>query len=271
MITYPNAKINIGLNIVSKREDGYHNIETVFYPIPIRDALEFVPSAGDADALVQTGIKVDGNAEQNLVMKALRIFKEDFRIPNLDIFLHKNIPFGAGLGGGSSDAAFMLKMLNEEFKIGLPERILIDISSRIGADCAFFVSNKPVFATGIGNIFQHFNFSLKGLHIVVVKPDIHVSTPLAYSMVKPQKPEKNLMELLSSPISQWRDTVKNDFEESVFSKFPEIARIKERLYELGATYASMSGSGSSVFGIFDREVELPTDLTKHYTFKGILD
>ena len=260
MIVYPNAKINIGLNVVEKRPDGYHNLETVFYPINLQDALDVkeldASDAQNADYVLKvTGTVLDGSPEDNLVVRAFKLLKQDFDLPPVGLGLYKHIPTGAGLGGGSSDAAFTIKTLNERFQLGLTDEQMEAYCTKLGADCAFFIKNKPVFATGIGNVFHPLALSLKGKHLVLVKPDIFVSTKDAYAKVKVEHPEKRLPELLAQPISTWKETVKNDFEPSVFSKYPEIAAIKDLMYDLGAIYASMSGSGSSVFGIFDAPVE----------------
>lgn len=259
MILYPNAKINIGLNVVEKRPDGYHNLETVFYPIDLQDAIEIKEIKGDAPQcgyqLKVSGTVLDGSPEDNLVIRAYKLLKADFDIPPLAIGLYKHIPTGAGLGGGSSDAAYTIKTINERFALGLNDQQMEEYCARIGADCSFFIKNKPVFATGIGNVFEPIQLNLRYKQLVLVKPDIFVSTKDAYSLVKPARPEHSLLELLSQPIETWKDTVKNDFEPSVFAKHPEIAAIKDLMYDLGAQYASMSGSGSSVFGIFDDPVE----------------
>lgn len=258
MIVYPNAKINIGLNVVEKRPDGYHNLETVFYPIGLQDMLEIKELDEEPEGgykLKVTGTVLDGSPEDNLVVRAFKLLKHDFGIPPVSIGLYKHIPTGAGLGGGSSDAAFTIKTLNQRFNLGLSVAQMEDYCVRLGADCPFFVKNEPVFATGIGNVFHPLQLSLRGKHLVLVKPDIFVSTKDAYARVKVQRPATPLPELLAQPISTWKDTVTNDFEYSVFSKYPEIAAIKDRMYDIGAVYASMSGSGSSVFGIFDEPVE----------------
>lgn len=259
MILYPNAKINIGLNVVEKRPDGYHNLETVFYPIPLQDALEITPiqsiSSEKGYQFKLMGTVLDGTPDDNLIVRAYRLLRDEHRLPPVSLYLYKHIPTGAGLGGGSSDAAYTIKALNDIYKIGLTEEQMEDYAARLGADCAFFIKNQPVFATGIGNEFHELQLSLKGKVIVLVKPDIFVSTKDAYSLVKPTRPEVSLPELLAQPIETWKDTVVNDFELSVFPKFPEIACIKDKLYDLGALYASMSGSGSSVYGIFDKQVE----------------
>ena len=259
MIVYPNAKINIGLNVVEKRPDGYHNLETVFYPIGLQDILEIqeldtdVPDCGYR--LKLTGSLLDGSPEDNLVVRAFELLKHDYDLPPVSIGLYKHIPTGAGLGGGSADAAFTVKTLNDRFKLGLTTQQMEDYCAQLGADCPFFIQNKPVFATGIGNVFHPIELNLKYKQLVLVKPDVFVSTKDAYAKVNVRHPEKQLPELLSQPIETWKDTVVNDFEASVFSKYPEIAAIKDKLYDMGAVYASMSGSGSSVFGIFEDPVE----------------
>ena len=257
MITYPNAKINLGLNIVEKRPDGYHNLETVFYPINLQDALEVNDLEGEGEyALKISGTPIEGELDNNLVVKAYRLLKKDFPdMGPVNIHMYKHIPTGAGLGGGSADAAFMLKLLNEKFKLNLSTEMLEEYAAILGADCAFFIQNKPVFASGIGNIFEEINLSLKGYYLVLIKPDIFVSTKDAFTNIIPMKPNHSLKEIIRMPVETWRATMKNDFEESVFKKFPEIAAIKDKLYDMGAIYASMSGSGSSVFGIFREQVE----------------
>ena len=259
MIAFPNAKINLGLNIVAKRPDGYHNLETVFYPIPLSDALEIVLAKEQKGNFVQTGITISGNPDENLVLKAYKLLKEKFDIPEIDIFLHKKIPFGAGLGGGSADAAYMLKLLNDFAELNLTINNLEEYAVRLGADCPFFIQNKPVFAEGIGNQFTAIDLSLKGYYILLIKPDIHVSTQDAYANVKPQTPEKSIKEIIQMPVKKWKEYLVNDFELSVFKKYPEIDTIKNKLYEQGAIYASMSGSGSSVFGIFEKSIESWSD------------
>lgn len=254
MIVYPNAKINLGLNIVGKRPDGYHNIETVFYPIGLCDVLEVQTSDTCTDySFSSSGIVVDGDPEDNLIVKAYRLLRSQYEFPPVDISFIKQIPFGAGLGGGSSDAAFMLRVLNELYSLKLTPRRLELLAAKLGADCPVFIKNKPVYATGIGNEFTPVKLSLKGYYLVLVKPDIHVSTPEAYSLVKPSVPETSLFDAIHAPVEEWRNSVKNDFEVSVFTRYPQIADIKQKLYDTGAIYASMSGSGSSVYGIFKDE------------------
>lgn len=263
MITFPNCKINLGLNIVSKRADGYHNLETVFYPLKgLNDALEIVPSLDENSHLVQTGDAIDCEPEKNLVMKALRLMEHEAGGINFKqfVFLEKAIPSGAGLGGGSADATFMLLMLNDIFKLGVSEQRLIELAKSLGADCPFFVKNRPVYAEGIGEIMSDIECDLSDKHFVVVKPNIHVSTKEAFSGVKPKTPEISIKEIIKKPVSEWKELLKNDFEDSIFPLYPAIRKIKEELYEAGAVYAQMSGSGSAVFGIFDK----PTKVTISY-------
>lgn len=258
MITFPNAKINLGLNIVEKRPDGYHNLETIFYPINLQDALEVTRKEGEdpAYSLRISGRTIEGEPEDNLVIKAYRLLKNDYpAIQPVDIHMYKHIPTGAGLGGGSSDAAHMIKLLNEKFALGLTVGQMETYATRLGADCAFFIQNKPVFATGIGNIFEPINLSLKGYYIILVKPEVCVSTRDAFAHIAPARPEVSLKEIVTRPIETWKDCMTNDFEGSVFRTYPEIAAIKDRLYDLGAIYASMSGSGSTVYGIFKESIE----------------
>lgn len=258
MIVYPNAKINLGLNVVARRPDGYHDIETVFYPIPLQDALEV--HAAERFSFRQAGTLLDCPAGDNLVIRALRMLEAEFTIPELDIYLYKHIPSGAGLGGGSSDAAFMALLLNEEYHLGLTDEDLERRLATLGADCPFFVRNRPVFATGIGNVFTPIEMSLEGWTLVVVKPDVTVSTRDAYAGVTPKRPDVPLSEAVLRPVEEWRTLMHNDFEDSVFVRHPEIAAVKDRLYDLGATYAAMSGSGSALYGLFHQPLEHVDDL-----------
>lgn len=280
MITFPNAKINLGLNITEKRPDGYHNLETVFYPVPIEDALEIhvqnncqLPAANgqvQKFSLHQAGLEITGNAADNLVVKAYLMLDKVFDLPPVDIHLYKHIPSGAGLGGGSSDAAFMLKLLNKRFELGLTAEKLEEYAAALGADCAFFINNMPTYAEGIGNLFSPITFSLKDYQILLVKPDIFVSTQEAFSLIKPHKPEYSLKETIALPVSEWKERLVNDFETSVFPQYPAIGEIKDKLYQKGAIYAAMSGSGSSVFGLFTPGTPLPeADFEKKsFVFKG---
>lgn len=259
MITFPNAKINLGLNITEKRPDGYHNLETIFYPIPLEDALEACPrkEGPGSYSLSQSGLSIEGDAENNLVVKAYKLLDETYHLPPVDIYLHKHIPSGAGLGGGSADAAFMLKLLNRMYRLNLTDDQLEAYAARLGADCAFFVRNQPTYAEGIGNIFSPVELSLTGWQLLLVKPNIFVSTRDAFARIRPRHPERNLRELINQPVESWKDSMINDFEESVFPQFPAIGDIKTELYHLGAVYASMSGSGSSVYGLFAPDAVLP--------------
>ncbi|MBR4533284.1 MAG: 4-(cytidine 5'-diphospho)-2-C-methyl-D-erythritol kinase [Bacteroidaceae bacterium] len=258
MIVYPNAKINLGLNVVRQRPDGYHDLETIFYPIPLQDALEVQelvepsPEAivGSRHRFRLAGTPLGGNPAENLVMRAVALLEEDFELPPLDIFLYKHIPAGAGLGGGSADAAFTMLLINEKFQLGLSDDDLMRRLASIGADCPFFVLNRPCFATGIGDELTPIDLDLSGWHLVLVKPDITVSTREAYAAVTPQEPLLPLDYVTRRPVSEWQSLMHNDFEHSVFLQYPEIAAIKDRLLDLGATYAAMSGSGSAVYGLF---------------------
>ena len=268
MICFPNAKINLGLNIVRKRPDGYHDIETVFYPIPVKDALE-VTSARH-DEFHASGVPVGVPAEKNLVMKALNELRKYYPIPGLNVGLLKTIPFGAGLGGGSADAAFMLQLVNEFCQLHVPSSRLEEIAASIGADCPFFIRNTPVFASGIGNVFEPSSVDLHGWHLCLVKPDVFVSTAAAYSKVIPAKPSRSLKEIMSMPVERWKEMLINDFERSVFSEFPAIRAIKDKLYASGAAYASMSGSGSSVFGLFKEATQLEETFPGCFVWEGAL-
>ena len=264
MILFPNAKINLGLNILRKREDGYHELETVFYPIGLKDGLEFIENKQNKIIFTNSGLPLNIDPEENIVVKAYRLLAADHSLPGLDIHLHKVIPFGAGLGGGSSDAAFLLKGLNDYFELGLFVSQLKKYALKLGADCSFFLENKPAFACGIGEQLQTINFSLKGYYIVLVKPPFGVGTKAAYATIKPAIPKHSLPELIKQSPDQWQGRIVNDFEASVFPLFPAIAQIKTKLLELGAVYAAMSGSGSSVYGLFKTEPQLtvsdfPTD------------
>ena len=249
MICFPNAKINLGLNVAGKRPDGYHNIETVFYPIPLRDALEVVEA--ETFSFSQTGIPLGLSAGDNLAVKAMRLLSA-CALPPLEVHLYKAIPSGAGLGGGSADGAFMLKLLNDFGRLGFGEDELEALASRLGADCPFFIRNTPVFASGTGNVFEAVGLSLKGFRLcLVTPPGIRVSTAEAYAALKPQTPPVPLREIIRLPVKEWKGVMTNDFEQSIFDKYPELAGIKQNLYDAGAVYASMSGSGSSVFGLFE--------------------
>jgi 4-diphosphocytidyl-2-C-methyl-D-erythritol kinase len=270
MISFPNAKINIGLNITEKRTDGFHNIETVFYPIKLSDIIEIKSSTKEFQ-YTNTGLSVEnGNLEKNLCYKAFHLLKKDFKIPNINLHLHKVIPFGSGLGGGSSDASFTLKMLNEIFNLGLKGADLMIYAEQIGSDCPIFIENTPAFATERGNLLNSVDINLKGKYFVLVHPGIHVNTGLAYSKSNPKTPEIGLNKLITQPIKNWKSTIFNDFEEIIFPDYPEIKNIKEQLYDLGAEYASMSGSGSSVYGIFNTKINLKESFSRYFTWEDYL-
>ena len=262
MVTFPNAKINIGLNITSRRSDGYHNIETIMVPIPWCDVLEIVPAQSNKTTLTTYGREVKCEMEKNLVVKAYRAMEALYNLPPVDIYLHKIIPDGAGLGGGSADAAYTLKTLNELFELGVSNDELAKIAAKIGADCPFFIYNTPTFAHGIGTDFSPINLDLSGYQILVVKPQVSVPTAQAYAGVTPSTPDIPLTQLIKLPIEQWQSTIKNDFEHSIFPIHPIVAQIKQQIIDLGAEYSSMSGSGSAVYGIFKgdklSEKDIPT-------------
>lgn len=268
MITFPNAKINVGLNIVEKRPDNYHNIESIFIPIPLRDILEIVESTDGETHLHLSGIVIDGDPMQNIVLKAYNLLNEEFHLPPVDIYLEKVIPFGAGLGGGSADAAFALKMLNALFSLNLTDEQLQQRAARIGADCAFFIANTPAYATGIGDALKPINIPFDNIHFTLVKPDVYVSTKEAYAHIKPQKPTVCVMDAIIQPIETWRENIKNDFEESVFPQHTVLPAIKEKLYEQGAVYAAMSGSGSSIFGLFKEKKNIEAMFPNCFVFSG---
>lgn len=263
MISFPNAKINLGLNIVSKRADGYHNLETIFYPIPLKDALEIIVRENTSDdILIESGNKIDSESQDNLVMKALRLMRTKYDFPPLEVHLLKKIPSGAGMGGGSADAAFMLRLINDKFSLGASNQELAELAIKLGADCPIFIYNKPMYAEGIGEKLEEIELSLKGLFIAVIKPDVFVSTKEAFSKIKPAPSKMNLKDIAQFPIEEWKARMVNDFEQSIFALHPQIEVIKNRLYEKGAVYASMSGSGSSVFGIFKA---LPNNLENEFS------
>ena len=275
MLTAPICKINLGLNVVERRPDGYHNLQTVFYPVPIMDALEVYtmdeafPSPVDCDLKV-TNIHIDGDEQKNLVVRAYNLLKQDFpSLPRIHTHLFKGIPTQAGMGGGSSDCGFMITLLNKMFCLGLSEQQMIDYAARLGADCAFFIINRPCYAEGIGEKMQDINLSLAGWYLAVVRPAIPVPTKEAFSLIKPHFPAENCRDIVMQPVETWRGRLTNDFEQSVFALHPEIGAIKDRLYDMGATYASMSGSGSSLFGLFREPVSLDT-FNDPDTFKTII-
>lgn len=262
MIIFPIAKVNLGLNVVERRPDGYHNLQTVFYPVGIQDALEIFPMAEDFPSEVDCDIKVsnipiEGDEQRNLVVRAYQLLKQDFpNLPRLHVHLYKGIPTQAGMGGGSSDASAMLRLLNTSFQLNLSDEKLISYASKLGADCAIFILNRTAYAEGIGEKLYPMNIDLSGWYMAVVRPDIPVPTKEAFARIKPHFPQKCCRDIVMQPVETWKEELVNDFEESVFAIHPELAAIKERLYQLGATYAAMSGSGSALFGLFRQPIDL---------------
>jgi 4-diphosphocytidyl-2-C-methyl-D-erythritol kinase len=251
MISFPNCKINLGLNIVEKRADGFHNLETVFYPIPFFDALEIL-CAGEF-RFIQTGITIPGDQKDNLCVKAYQLLKSQLHtLTPVHIHLQKTIPLGAGLGGGSSDGAFTLKLLNDIFHLNLSTQQLLDYALRLGSDCPFFILNQPCYATGRGELLQPIELDLSVYSIILINPGIHVNTGWAFSQITPRKPKISVREIVQLPIQYWKNKLINDFEEPVFSAHPLLRSIQEELYKHGALFAAMSGSGSTIFGIFKK-------------------
>jgi len=272
MVSFPNCKINLGLHILGKREDGFHNLETIFYPVPFRDALEIIPNSNSTTEIefTGTGLTVEGNTEDNLCIKAYYLLKKDFpQLPSVKIHLHKTLPMGAGLGGGSADAAFMLKLLNEKFKLNLSTSQLLNYSLQLGSDCPFFLINKPCFATGRGEVLEEITVDLSAYKMVLINPGIHINTGWAFSNITPALPPKSIKEIIQQPINSWKEALKNDFEVPVFATHPAIKEIKEVLYAQGAAYAAMSGSGSTVFGIFDTPFDMAPFKNNNYFIKTI--
>ncbi|MBR1880303.1 MAG: 4-(cytidine 5'-diphospho)-2-C-methyl-D-erythritol kinase [Prevotella sp.] len=277
MITFPIAKINLGLNVVEKRLDGYHNLQTVFYPVPIMDALEIAPMSegfpSDVDCdLKVTNIHIEGDEQRNLVVRAYQLLKKDFpSLPRIHTHLWKGIPTQAGMGGGSSDCAYMIRLLNETFDLQLTNEQMQQYAAQLGADCAFFIESVPCYAEGIGEQLEPISLDLSGWYIGVVRPDIPVPTKEAFSRIHPHYPSLNCREVVMQPVKTWRDNLINDFEESVFALHPEIGAVKEQLYKMGATYAAMSGSGSALFGLFKEEPDgLRQAFPDMFTFSTVL-
>jgi len=269
MVVFPNAKINLGLRVVSKRDDGYHNLNSVFFPVNTLDALEVVTYSSaelhPAIRFTSTGREIPGDAENNLCVKAYRLLKKDFpQLPSIHMHLHKQIPMGAGLGGGSSDGAFALKLLNEKYNLNVSQDTLIDYALQLGSDCPFFILNQPVVAESRGEIMKPIHLNLSGKKIILVCPGIHISTKETFSAIQPNDAVESCEKVVSLPIDQWKDKLINDFESSVFPKYPQIQSIKEQLYIQGAQYASMTGTGSTVYGIFEKDVDLINIFPAHY-------
>ncbi|WP_306642217.1 4-(cytidine 5'-diphospho)-2-C-methyl-D-erythritol kinase [Sanyastnella coralliicola] len=256
MITFPNAKINLGLSVLNKRDDGFHNIESVFYPVQICDALEIKTIDESTCKLVLSGDAIQGNLESNLVFKAWKILHQKYDIPGVHCELLKKIPMGAGMGGGSADGSFMLKLLNSHFKLNLANAELEQLAGQLGSDCPFFIENKPAFVSGRGEHMERIDLDLSGYHLHVIHPNVHVGTAEAYGLLSPERRQQDLRVLPRTPIEEWQSTFHNDFEEVIATQFPAIAEAQKSLLNQGAIYAAMTGSGSAVFGIFKEKVAL---------------
>ncbi len=256
MVDFPNGKINIGLSVTGKRKDGYHDIETIMYPVKLHDILEITATPGKDFKFSSSGIKIPGSNNGNLVCKTYDLMKRKYDLPSVNIYLHKIIPPGSGLGGGSADAAFTIKMLNKLFSLGLTSGEMADQAKLLGSDCAFFINNKPALAFGKGDQFKPIEIEIEKYFLVIIKPEIHISTADAYSWVKSSKKEMPLFELIKVPPGQWKKFIVNDFEVEVTSRYPLINDIIKKLYRLGSVFASLTGSGAAVFGIFDSEIEI---------------
>ena len=270
MIVFPNCKINLGLHIFQKRADGYHDLETVFYPVALKDGLEIIqnPSPkGDELVITTSGNQIEASTKDNICTKAWLLLKQDFpQLPSIKIHLHKVIPSGAGLGGGSADGAFTLFLLNKKFSLGLSKKQLLNYALKLGSDCPFFIKNKPSYATGRGEKLEEIGLDLSSYQIIIVNPGIHISTGWAFSKLKLFDSFKSIKEIIQQPIETWEEELKNDFEEAVFGYYPDIKKIKDALYSQGALYASMSGSGSTVFGIFKKETTIENVFPANYFY-----
>lgn len=259
MIVYPNSKINLGLHVTEKRSDGYHNIETVFYPIRWCDALEIIPAGEEPFDFSHSGLDISGNQETNLIYKAWLILNQKKGLPPLKVHLHKHIPMGAGLGGGSSDAAWFINTCNEQFQLGLYEEERLAMASQLGSDCAFFIKNRPLMARGKGDEFSPIQVDLSTYYLLTVYPNVHSNTALAYKNLTPKAPKYQLKTILETiPVNEWQGVLVNDFEPSVFAKYPEIETLKKKMMNMGSVYCSMSGSGSAVYALYTS----PPDVTQ---------
>jgi 4-diphosphocytidyl-2-C-methyl-D-erythritol kinase len=268
MILFPNAKINLGLYITEKRTDGFHNLSSCFYPVPWSDILEITPS--ESFEFTTSGLAISGELETNLCYRAYVLLQEAFAIPPVHLHLHKVIPMGAGLGGGSSDAAFTLMGLRDMFQLPLNNEELVPFAQKLGSDCAFFLFNQAQLGSEKGDVLHPLDLHLSGKFIVLVYPNFGISTQEAYAGVKPKKARKNWEKQLLKPVETWKEVVSNDFENSLFPTYPPLADIKNELYQMGAQYASMSGSGSTVFGLFNKEIMLPDKWNNYQTWSGVL-
>lgn len=272
MILFPNCKINLGLRILRKREDGFHDLETVFYPVPLQDAVEIIqhPQPITDVEFSLSGLKVEGNLSDNICVKAYHLLKNDFQqLPPIKMHLHKTIPLGAGLGGGSADGAFTLLLLNKKFNLGLAEESLVRYALKLGSDCPFFIRNTPCFATGRGELMESLALDLSPYKFVLVNPGIHINTGWAFSQIKPAAAGASLKKIISLPVEEWKTSLKNDFEEAVFGLHPSIKECKDALYKAGAVYSSMTGSGSTLFGIFLKDANPVLNFPANYFVKTL--
>ncbi len=269
MVTFPNCKINLGLNILQKREDGFHDIETVFYPVPITDILEIISSSEKKTQFNNSGI-FTGEYENNLCLKAFHLVKKDFpEVPEIKMHLHKVIPMGAGLGGGSADAVFTLLLLNQKYNLNISEQQFFEYALQLGSDCPFFLLNQPCVASGRGEILEPIQLSLSGYKMLIVNPGIHINTKEVFNQITPAIPSKKIKEIIQQPISTWENELVNDFEKIVYPKYPQIKEIKENMYLHGAAYAAMTGTGSTVFGIFTPGKDVEFSIEKAYFHRWI--
>ena len=275
MIVFPNCKINIGLRILEKRKDGYHNIETVFYPLALTDILEIIEYKDSQKTssipFSRSGFFIDGDISNNLCIKAYKLLKRDFpKLPHVQMHLHKSVPTGAGLGAGSADAAFTLTSLSQKFSLGLSQKDLMAYALELGSDCPFFILNKPCYATGRGEILEPIDLDLSAYKIILVNPGIHINTGRAFMNVSSSKPDESIKDILKKPVERWKDYLLNDFEKSVFKEYSEIVDIKDQLYIAGAIYSSMSGTGSTLFGIFPADKPIQLTFPTHYFVKELI-
>jgi len=268
MLTFPSAKINLGLRVIEKRPDGFHSLQSCFYPVGWSDVLEVIPA--DTFGFSSSGLTIPGAPETNLCIQAYKLLATDFNLPPIQLHLHKLVPIGAGLGGGSADAAFTLNLLNKQFNLALDMTALESYARRLGSDCAFFVQNRPRYCLEKGDVFEDISIDLRGYYLLLVYPNLAISTAEAYAAIQPRRPETDLWANLKTPITTWRTTIQNDFEKSLFPNYPVLPAIKQQLYDMGAVYASMSGSGSTLYGIFNAPVSLPNQFRHYRVWQGRL-
>jgi 4-diphosphocytidyl-2-C-methyl-D-erythritol kinase len=271
LVVFPNCKINLGLHIIRKRADGYHDLQTVFYPVPLHDALEVIHANDKKFQFQQSGLTIAGDANNNLCVKAYQLLQKDFpSLPAVHMHLHKIIPMGAGLGGGSANGAYTLYLLNKKFQLDISEKQLLAYALELGSDCPFFIINQPSFAEGRGELLQPVQLDLSGYKIILINPNIHINTGWAFSQIQPQASLQSLKDIIKQPIETWRDNLLNDFEAPVLKAHPQLAQIKNVLYQKGAAYASMTGSGSTFFGLFKSDTIISMDDFEEFHFKKLL-